>query len=146
MIKLLIVDDHEVIRDGLKKILALEPLLSVEGTAGNAREAIEFVSSVKVDVIILDISMPGRSGLEIISEILSIQSTARIIMLTMHKEIQIAMQAFNLGASGYLTKELAPDEIVAAIHTVHCGQRYTCPGFECAAIQQTDITSIALDC
>lgn len=131
MIKLLIVDDHAIIRDKLKKILALEPLFKVVGTASNAEEALDFLNAESVDVIILDISMPGRSGLDIIEEIIRIQTHARIIILTMHNDDQIARQAFHLGASGYLTKELAPDEIFIAIHKVHSGQKYTYPGFEC---------------
>lgn len=127
MINILIVDDHAIVREGLKTILKLETGIAVTGMAKNAAEALKLVSSNKPDVIILDISLPGRNGLEIIKDIKKIQPHVKIIMLSIYPEDRFAIRAFKAGASGYLTKEMAPEMIVEAIRKVSTGGKYITP-------------------
>jgi two-component system, NarL family, invasion response regulator UvrY len=124
MIEVLIVDDHHIVREGLERIISFENDIKVVGKSVNAAEAIRFLAGQKVDVVILDISMPGRSGMDIIQDLKKIRSEVKIIMLSMHQEEQFAMRAFKSGASGYLTKEMAPEEIVKAIRKVNSGRKY----------------------
>ena len=127
MINILIVDDHAIVREGLKTILKLETGIAVVGMAKNAAEALKLVSSNKPDVIILDISLPGRNGLEIIKDVKKIQPHVKIIMLSIYPEDRFAIRAFKAGASGYLTKEMAPEMIVEAIRKVSTGGKYITP-------------------
>jgi len=127
MIDILIVDDHAIVREGLQAILKLEEGISVVGMAKNGAEALKVVTSHKVDVIILDISLPGRNGLEIIKEVKKVQPNVRIIMLSVYPEDRFAIRAFKAGASGYLTKEMAPEMIVEAIRKVSSGGKYITP-------------------
>jgi len=124
MIEVLIVDDHHIVREGLERIISFENDIIVAGKSINAAEAIRFLAGQKVDVVVLDISMPGRSGMDIIQDLKKIRSEVKIIMLSMHQEEQFAKRAFQSGASGYLTKEMAPEEIVKAIRKVHSGRKY----------------------
>jgi len=129
MITILVVDDHIVIREGLKKIVGMEKDMIVKGEARDTAEALKFVAGHKVDVILLDISMPGRSGLDIIPELKQLHPTMRILMLSMYKEDEFALKAFKSGASGYLTKETAPELVVKAIRHVSAGGKYFPDGF-----------------
>ena len=124
MIEVLIVDDHHIVREGLERVISFENDIIVAGKSINAAEAIRFLAGQKVDVVVLDISMPGRSGMDIIQDLKSIRNEVKIIMLSMHQEEQFAKRAFQSGASGYLTKEMAPEEIVKAIRKVHSGRKY----------------------
>jgi two-component system invasion response regulator UvrY len=129
MIKLLIVDDHAVIREGLKKILGLVNDFQIVGAVCDAQEALNFISSTEIDVVLLDITMPGRSGLDIIHDIKLLQPELNIIILSMHREQQFVVKAIKSGASGYLTKELVSQEIIKAIQQVYLGGIYIYPGF-----------------
>jgi two-component system, NarL family, invasion response regulator UvrY len=124
MIKILIVDDHAIVRDGLNHLLQAELDMRVAGMAGDAPGAIRFLSENQVDVIILDINMPGKSGLDLIKDLKQMQPSARILMLSMYPEDRFAMRAVIAGASGYLTKEMASEEIVTAIRTINNGRNY----------------------
>lgn len=124
MIRILIVDDHAIVREGLKHLLEAEEDMQVAGMAADAAGAIRFVSETPVDVVILDISMPGKSGLDLIKDLKQVQSSARILMLSMYPEDRFAMRAIISGASGYLTKEMASEEIVTAIRTINSGRNY----------------------
>jgi DNA-binding NarL/FixJ family response regulator len=124
MIEVLIVDDHAIVREGLSKIIEFEKDMVVKGMAHDSAEAIRIISSQKLDVVVLDISMPGRSGLDVIRDIKNIQPGIRIIMLSMYQEERFAVRAFKAGASGYLTKEMATEEIVNAIRKVYGGGKY----------------------
>jgi len=124
MIKVLIVDDHSIVREGLSKIIQLETDIEIAGVAKDAAESIKIITSKKVDIVILDISMPGMSGLDLIKDIKRLQSDARIVMLSMYPEERFAVRALKSGASGYLTKEMAPEEIIKAIRMVHSGRNY----------------------
>lgn len=124
MIKILIVDDHAIVREGLNHLLQTEQDMRVAGMAVDASTAIRFLSETSVDVIILDINMPGKSGLDLIKDLKQMQPNARILILSMYPEDRFAMRAVIAGASGYLTKEMASEEIVTAIRTINSGRNY----------------------
>jgi DNA-binding NarL/FixJ family response regulator len=121
---ILIVDDHAVVRKGLVQILSeqYDDLDVVEAT--DARGALEAVSSRALDVVVLDISMPGRSGLDVLKEIKREQPDVPVLVLSMHPEEQFAVRVLRAGASGYLTKQTAPNELVNAIRKVTAGGTY----------------------
>jgi DNA-binding NarL/FixJ family response regulator len=124
IIRVLIVDDHAIVREGLKTILQQEPDIEVSGVAGNAAEAMKIVSMVPVDVAILDIALPGRNGIDLLRDLKLSKPTLRAIMLSIYSEDRFAIRAFKAGAYGYLTKEMAPERIVDAIRKVSSGGRY----------------------
>jgi two-component system, NarL family, invasion response regulator UvrY len=124
MIKVLITDDHPVVRHGIRQILEDNDRIGLVEEAGNGKELIQKLKEKEFDVILLDISLPGRSGLEMISEIKKIRKSAGIIMLSIHSEDIYALKAIKLGASGYLTKASAPEELLKAIIKVANGERY----------------------
>lgn len=125
--KVLLVDDHAVVRRGLEQILsdAYEDLVVGEATNGN--EAVDSVRSNDWDVVVLDISMPGRSGLDVLKEIRAEKPSLPVLVLSMHPEDQLATRVLRAGASGYMTKETAPDELVTAMKRVLSGRKYISP-------------------
>lgn len=125
--KILIVDDHAVVRRGLQQIVLDEYKDLVFGEATNGQEAIDMISRQKWDVVILDISMPGRSGLDVLKEIKKEQSDVPVLVLSIHPEDQFAVRVLRAGASGYMTKETAPEELVTAINKVLVGGTYVSP-------------------
>jgi DNA-binding NarL/FixJ family response regulator len=124
MIKVLIADDHSVVRRGIKQILSEENDMKVTGEARNSQEVIEKISKEKFDVLVLDITMPGKSGLEVLNDIKKLQPNTPILILSMHPEEQFAIRALRSGASGYLTKDSAPEELVIAVKKIHGGGKY----------------------
>ncbi|WJW74293.1 UvrY/SirA/GacA family response regulator transcription factor [Thiohalobacter sp. IOR34] len=124
MIKLLLVDDHELVRSGIKRILEDTPGMQVLGEASSGEEAIEFVRRNAPDVIIMDINMPGIGGLETTRKLLQIHPGLKIIVVTVHIQEPYPTRMLEAGASGYLTKHCAVDEIVDAIKAVMQGERY----------------------
>jgi DNA-binding NarL/FixJ family response regulator len=127
MIKILIADDHAIVRRGLKQILTETPDMVVAGEAHNGEELLEKMRSDRWDVVVLDISMPGRGGLDILKQLKSEQPKLPVLMLTIHPEDQYAVRVLRAGASGYLTKESAPDHLVEAIRKVARGGKYISP-------------------
>ncbi len=125
--KILITDDHAVVRQGLKQILAAEFKKAEFGEAGSAQEAIKRVSENQWDVVILDVTMPGRSGLEALKDIKQLRPKLPVLILSMHPEDQFAVRMLKAGASGYMTKESAPEELVGAVRKVISGGRYVSP-------------------
>jgi DNA-binding NarL/FixJ family response regulator len=125
--KILITDDHAVVRQGLKQILLEEFTRAEFGEATNAQEAIERVWKENWDVVVLDITMPGRSGLEVLKEIKKSRPKLPVLVLSMHPEDQFAVRILKIGASGYMTKESAPNELVGAVKKVIAGGRYVSP-------------------
>ena len=121
MIRILIVDDHAIVRSGLKQLLSGQDEFVVAGEAANGLEALKQVREQEFDVLLMDMSMPGRSGIELIKQIKSEKPKLAILVLSMHKEEQYAVRALRAGALGYLTKESAPDQLVAAIRKVSGG-------------------------
>lgn len=122
--KILLADDHAVVRHGLKQILADAFKRATFAEARNAQEALDRVWESDWDVVILDITMPGRSGLEVLREIKKSKPRTPVLVLSMHPESQFAVRVLKRGASGYMTKESAPDELVGAIKKVLAGGRY----------------------
>jgi DNA-binding NarL/FixJ family response regulator len=122
--KILLADDHAVVRRGLKQILAEEFKRAIFGEARNAQEALDLVWKEQWDVVVLDITMPGRSGLEVLREIKKSKPRVPVLVLSMHPENQFAVRVLKRGASGYMTKESAADELVGAIKKVLAGGRY----------------------
>jgi two-component system invasion response regulator UvrY len=127
MISILIVDDHPVVRQGLKQILAEEFPSATFGEAQNAPEALDLVTRRRWDIVILDISLPGKSGLELLKELKRKKATLPVLVLTMLTEEQLAARVLKAGADGYLKKENAPDELVRAIKIVLAGGKYVNP-------------------
>ena len=125
--RILITDDHAVVRQGLKQILAEEFKKAEFGEAANVQEAIDKVWKEPWDVVVLDITMPGRSGLEVLKEIKKSRPKLPVLMLSMHPEDQFAVRLLKIGASGYMTKESAPQELVGAVKKVVAGGRYVSP-------------------
>ncbi|MDE3084892.1 MAG: response regulator transcription factor, partial [Verrucomicrobiota bacterium] len=109
--RILIADDHAVVRQGLKQILAVEFRKAEFGEASNAQEAIDRVWKGNWDVVVLDLTMPGRSGLEALKEIKQTRPKLPVLVLSMHPEDQFAVRLLKIGASGYMTKESAPAEL-----------------------------------
>jgi two-component system invasion response regulator UvrY len=124
MIKVLITDDHPVVRLGLRQIMEDDMRIGLVDEAGNGKELFEKMSKQSYDVILLDISLPGRSGLDLISQIKKIQPSVSVLILSIHSEEMYALTALKYGASGYLTKTSAPEELISAIHKVSSGEKY----------------------
>ncbi|MFN6963600.1 MAG: response regulator [Pyrinomonadaceae bacterium] len=127
MIKVLIADDHTIVRHGLKQILDSDNDIHVAGEAQNGNEVLGFVRDNRVDVVVMDITMPGRNGLETLKELRRGWPDVPVVILSMHPQDQYAVRVLRAGASGYVTKESAPDELVAAIKRAHNGQKYISP-------------------
>jgi two-component system, NarL family, invasion response regulator UvrY len=122
--RILLADDHTVVRRGLMQILAREFEAAVFGEAGNAQEVLDLVRKRYWDLLVLDITMPGRSGLEIMRKIKSLRPALPILVLSVHPENQFAVSVLKLGAAGYMTKESAAEELVGAVKKVINGGRY----------------------
>ncbi len=127
MINILVADDHAIVREGLKQILDETSDLHVAGEAANGQEVFENIWKNEYDVVMLDISMPGRSGLEVLKQIRDIRPELPVLVLSIHPESQYAVRALKAGAAGYLTKESAPDELISAIRKVSRGGKYISP-------------------
>jgi len=121
VIRVVIADDHTILREGLKHLLGAASDLQVVGEASDGHEALKLVRETDFDVLLLDLSMPGRSGMELIKQAKSEKSRLRVLVLSMHAEHQYAMRAIKAGASGYLTKDSAATQLVAAIRKVAAG-------------------------
>ncbi len=124
MINILIADDHSVVRRGIKQILSEESDMQVSGEAANSSEIFALLDQKQWDLLILDITMPGRSGLDALIEIKQKKPDLRVLILSMHPEEEIAVRALKSGADGYLNKESVPGELIQAIRKVVSGGRY----------------------
>jgi len=124
MIRILVADDHAIVRDGLKQIVSDTSDMVVAAEASNGREALNKVLEDDYDVVLLDITMPDRSGLDILKEIKSQKPELPVLILSMHPEEQYAVRALKAGASGYLTKESASEELIRAMRRVSGGGKY----------------------
>jgi len=127
MIKILIADDHPVVRKGLREIIEETSDMEVADEASNGQEVLAKVFKKDFDVVLLDISMPGRSGLDILKELKSQLPKLAVLVLSIHPEEQYAVQVLKAGASGYLTKKSAPEELVTALRKVSTGGKYVSP-------------------
>lgn len=124
MIKVLITDDHPVVRRGIRQILEDDERIETVSEAEKGKELLEKLREEKFDVILLDISLPGGNGLDLIGQIKKVQPSAAVLMLSIYSEELYAIKALKLGAAGYLTKSSAPEELLIAVHKVSKGERY----------------------
>ncbi len=127
MTKILIADDHAILRRGLKEILMREMKGAVCGEAKDATETLARIECSEWDLLILDITMPGRSGLEVLRDLKAARSKLPVLVLSMHSEDQYARRILKAGASGYMNKECAPEELVKAVRKVLAGGRHVSP-------------------
>lgn len=127
MIRVLVADDHPVVRSGIKDILADLPDIAIAGEAENGHEALDKVRNESVDVVLLDISMPGKSGIDVLHRIRRERPDVHVLVLSIYAEDQYAIRLLRAGASGYMTKESAPDQLVTAIRDVAKGKKHVSP-------------------
>jgi len=121
MIRVVIADDHTIVREGLRQLLQASVDFDIVSEARDGHEVMQRVRELDFDVLLLDLSMPGKSGMELIKQVKSERPRLRILVLSMHQEHQYAVRAIKAGASGYLTKESASSQLAAAIRKVACG-------------------------
>jgi len=127
MIRIVVVDDHAVVREGLKRIISENPGMAVTGEAGDGHEALKLIRGGACDVVLLDITMPNKSGLDVLKELRTEVPRLPVLVLSMHSEDQYAVRVLRAGAAGYLTKESAPAKLVQAIRKVVRGGKYVSP-------------------
>ena len=127
MIRIVIADDHAIVREGLKRIVLAAPGLEVAGEAGDGAQLMQLVRNLEFELLTLDLSMPGRSGIELIRQVRAERPKLRILVLSMHQEMQYAVRAIKAGANGYLTKESAPEQLVQAIRRIAGGGAFVTP-------------------
>jgi two-component system invasion response regulator UvrY len=136
-ISVLLVDDHAVVREGYRRLLERDDSLAVVGEAATAAQAIRCDGELKPDVVVLDIALPGVSGIEILRRIIARRPDACVLMFSMYQDGIYASRAINAGARGYLSKASAPDLLVEAVRCVAGGQRYLSPDVEKAMTKQS---------
>ncbi len=124
MINIFIADDHALIREGIKKILSTVSDIKLVGETADPHEIPEQLKKLNCDILILDLSMPGKDGLDVLKELKNFSPLTKILIMTMHPEDQFAKRTLKAGASGYLTKESAPDELITAIRRIASGRKY----------------------
>jgi DNA-binding NarL/FixJ family response regulator len=127
MIRVFLADDHTLVRQGIKRILQAEPDMQVVGEAADSFAVLRAVGDLPIDVLVLDLSMPGPSGLEVLADLRERRSKPPVLIVSMHPEARFAIRAMRLGAAGYMTKERAAEELVLAIRRVCGGSRYITP-------------------
>jgi two-component system, NarL family, response regulator NreC len=127
VIKVVLVDDHAVVRSGLRLLLDGQEDVEVVGEAGNAKDAVFRVRALKPDVILLDMVMPGESGLEVLPKLLKESAGTKVLVLSMQDDPSYVREAFAAGASGYVLKEAADEEVVSAVREIAGGGRYVHP-------------------
>ena len=120
--RILLVDDHEVVRLGLKSLLERNPQFDIVGEAGSAREALEQVEALQPDVVVMDIRLPGTSGIEACEEIVNHHPNTKVIMLTSYAEDEMLFSAIRAGASGYILKQIGSDDLIKALEAVGRGE------------------------
>jgi DNA-binding NarL/FixJ family response regulator len=124
LIKVLLADDHSIVRAGLRRLVEESEDMEVVAEAADGREAIRLVQQTMPDVAVIDISMPGMDGLEVVQQLQTLYPQKPILILTMHEEAQFVVRAIEAGAMGYITKQSAPEQLVKAIRKVYAGSRY----------------------
>ena len=134
-IRVLVVDDHAVVRSGLRRVLDAEPDIETVGEAADAERAVFEAMEHKPDVVLLDVVMPGKSGIEIIPTLLQNAPDVRVLMLSMQDDPRYLREAFEAGASGYVLKEAADTEVVDAVRAVAAGERYVHPTLGARLVQ-----------
>jgi DNA-binding NarL/FixJ family response regulator len=127
MIRILIADDHAMIRDGLRQIISFVPEMLVAGEAENGEQVLRLVRALEIDVLVLDMSMPGKSGIALIQQIKSTKPDLAILVLSMHQESQYAVQAIRAGAAGYITKNSPSGQLLDGIKKLATGGTFVSP-------------------
>jgi DNA-binding NarL/FixJ family response regulator len=140
MIRVLIADDHALVREGLKRIVAEAPDMTVVGEAADGNQALEGAKRHAATVVVLDVSMPGRGGLDTLKELKRWNPEVRVLVLSMHPEEQFGPRFLREGADGYLTKESAPEQLLTAIRKIHGRGKYLSP-----ALAETLASSLGSD-
>lgn len=125
-IRVLLVDDHAVVRQGYRRLIESQDEIEVVGEAGDASSGYLLYKNLMPDVAVIDISMPGRGGIDLVQQLRRYDPAARILMFTMHANASYAEQAFRAGAQGYVTKSSPPDDLIGAIKTVYSGRPALC--------------------
>lgn len=138
MAQVLIADDHAIVRNGLKQLLNEERSIRLVGEAASGRETIDQLQQQKWDLLVLDINMPDRSGLDILRQIRATHPDTRVLVLSGFPEKQYAVNVLRAGASGYLNKEMAPEELLAAVRAVLQGRRYISPALAELLVSELD--------
>ncbi|MDX5364749.1 MAG: response regulator transcription factor [Pseudazoarcus pumilus] len=128
MIRVLLADDHSVVREGVRRVLALADDLEIAGEAADGWEALALARSTPADLLITDLGMPGPHGVELIKRLREALPRLPILAFTMHADNQLATRVLRVGANGYLTKDSEPGELIAAVRRIARGQRYIDPG------------------
>jgi two-component system, NarL family, invasion response regulator UvrY len=141
MIRILVADDHPIIRQGIIRIIQDMPDVSVTGEAGSGREVLEKIRANRYELVILDISMPDINGLDVLIELKKNWQNTPVLILTMHPERNYAIKMFKAGASGYLTKDKAPYELVEAIQTIVAGKKFVSHDF----IDQINLNTLSFN-
>lgn len=136
--KILIADDHAIFREGLKQVIATTVDMTVAGEAINTQEMLSKIQSNDYDIVILDISMPGRNGLDALVEMKGIKPKLPVLILSMHPEEQYALRAYKSGASGYMTKGSSSQELLDALHKISLGKKYVS-----AALAESLVTDLS---
>lgn len=124
MINVLLADDHSMVREGIKQLLELDGDIKVIGEAGNGEDCLNLIRSLKPDVVLLDINMPQMNGLEVLDIVRETDPSQKIILLTIHNEVEYLMRALEIGISGYLLKDSESEVLKNAIHSVYNGETY----------------------
>jgi len=126
--RVFIVDDHEVVREGLRTVLKKDPAMSIVGMSEDTVDLVKKLKKAQADVVILDISMPNRSGLDALKDLRQLYPKTRVLILSMHPEERFAVRAFRAGASGYLNKQTAGEELIKAIQRIKSDRKYVSAG------------------
>ncbi len=124
MIRVLIADDHPIVREGLRRIAGDQPGITVVAEAASATEALARVADTAFDVLLLDVSMPGPTFIEVLQQVRKEHPTVKVLVLSVHPEDQWAVRALRAGAAGYLTKDHSPEQLIEAIRRVYRGGKY----------------------
>ena len=124
MIEVLIADDHPIVREGIKSIIKTQPDIIIKKEVGNGSDVIRSLKNGKYDILLLDISLPKKSGVDVLGEILRLNLKVKTIILSIHDEIEFIVRTFKLGAMGYLTKDMVSTELIKAIKHVYAGNKY----------------------
>jgi len=124
---ILVADDHPVVRRGLRQILSVTPDMVIAGEAGSGQEVLGKIRKNHYDVVLLDIALPDMSGLEVLKQLKSVRPELNVLVLSIHPEEQYALRVLRAGACGYLTKDIAPEELIIAIRKASLGKKYVSP-------------------
>jgi two-component system nitrate/nitrite response regulator NarL len=135
-IRVLLVDDHPFVREGIKSHLATQSGIKVVGEAGNGEEALRQAARLRPDVVLMDISMPSMNGLEAMSRLRRKAPRARVLVLTMHENREYIARVFRLGARAFIRKDSSPEELVRAIHAVHAGEAFIGPAVSSVLVEE----------